>query len=143
MKINKKYSVKIADKKDSKITDINNEKASKQLPSETQKRNIFASIDENFGFLNGILGNGIGLVEGKYDILEGRAQCGIAYIESISDKKSISSQIVEPLLKGKAEGELSHDDILSLIQSKYISIPKMKKTAEMDKVVEGDRKSVV
>lgn len=114
-----------------------NENHVTQLPSDAQERNIFSTIDENFGFLKSILGNGIGLVEGKYHILDGKVQMGVAYIESMSDKKLISNHIIEPLLRAKIDSRANLDEILMMIQSKYIFIPKMEKTDQMKRAVEG------
>ena len=107
-----------------------------QLPSEAQERSIFSKIDKNFSFLNSIFGNGIGLVEAKYNFLEGKAQFGVAYIEGMADTKLISSQIIEPILKGMVDIKTDFD-ILALLQSKFISVPKIKASNQMEQVVDG------
>lgn len=137
MKIYTKYAKNIANKKNKSKKNSNKEKHSTQLPSQAQKRNIFSTIDENFGFLHSILGDGLGLVEGKYDVLEGQAQVGVAYIEGITDIKLISSQVIEPLLKGKIDAKIGFDGILLLMQSKFISIPNTKRTDQMEQVVDS------
>lgn len=117
--------------------DITNTKNKGILPSQAQERSVFSTIDENFGLLKSIFGDGIGLVKGKYSILEDKVQAGVAYIESISDKELISRQIIEPLLIGKVDRKIGSDDILTLIQSKFISVPNMKRSSQMNQVVES------
>ncbi len=113
------------------------EKYPTKLPSQAQERSVFATIDENFGFLNSIFGNGIGLVEGKYDVLEGKVQAGVAYISSISDRELISSKIIKPLLEGKLDFNFNSQDIPHLIQSRFIAVPKIKQSDQMTQIVEG------
>ena len=107
--------------------------------SEANYKNIrvFSSADENFGFITRILGKSIGLITGKYDILEGKAQAGVAYIESITNQELVSHQILEPLLKGKADENTSFGTILTLIQTKFIAVPNVKTTNRLEQVVEN------
>lgn len=116
----------------------NKENNSAQLPSKAQERNVFSTIDENFGFITSILGQGIGLVKAKYEVLEGKAQVGLAYIEGITDTKLVSSQVIEPLLQGEAEFQTgSFNNLLTVMQSKLISIPDTKQSSQMQQVVDG------
>jgi len=115
----------------------NAEKGSSELPSQVQVRNVFSTVDENFGFLTSLLGNGIDLIQGKYDILEGKVQAGVAYIQSITDKELISNQVLRPLLKGKVDVNTNFDMISMLIKSTFLSASKIQETSEMKQVVES------
>jgi spore germination protein KA len=108
-----------------------------ELPSQMQVRNVFSTVDENFSFLRSILGNGIGLIEGKHDILAGKVQTGVAYIKSISDEELISNQVIKPLLKGKVDFNINFEAILMLIRSTFLSASNVKETNEMEQVVES------
>lgn len=116
----------------------NTENNSATLPSKAQERSVFSTIDENFGFLSSIFGSGIGLVESKYDVLEGKAQVGVAYIEGLTDTKLISSQVIEPLLREKADFETGFfNNILMVMQAKLIALPNIKQSSQMKEVVDG------
>jgi spore germination protein KA len=128
-------SPKIIKRKKSRQTGSVN--TSEQLPSQAQERNIFPTIDENFGFINSILGSGIGLVQGKYRILDDKVQAGIVYIDNITDKKLVSSQIIEPLLKANIDFESGLDGILELIQSKIIYVPDTKVSNQMKDMIDN------
>ncbi|MBP2650984.1 MAG: gerAA 2 [Firmicutes bacterium] len=90
--------------------------------SNAENQKVFATIDENFSWLHDFLGQGIGLTVGKYDILAGNAQAGIAYIESIADKQLISSYVIEPLLTKKVDSNIRLDNLLNFIQLESIYI---------------------
>ena len=114
------------------------ENQSAQLPSEAQERTVFSTIDENFGFLTSILGQGIGLIQAKFEVLKGKAEVGLAYIEGITDTKLVSSQVIEPLLRGDAEFQTgSFNNLLTVMQSKLISIPDTKQSGQMQQIVDG------
>lgn len=98
---------------------------------------IFVTIDENFNYLNTKLGKDIGLAQGKYDILSGKAQAGIAYIESMADKIFISNQVIEPLLKEKTDSKTSPENITTLIQSKFIYAANIKATININEIVDS------
>ena len=127
---------KITSKKNKSVSNDRVE-YSTQLLSQAQEDTIFSTIDENFEFLKSILGNGMGLIVGKYDILEGKVQTGVVYIEGITDKKLISSQVIKPLLEGRVDFNLDFDDILWLMQSKFILIPNTRKCSQMKLVVDS------
>lgn len=140
MKIYKNNKIKIKMKSDN---DNNKEKNSmphkttlNQLSKEPVK-SIFSTIDENFDFLNSHFGNGIGLVNMKYNIFEGIVGVGLVYIESVSDKILIGNQIVEPLLNAKIDSRNDLEHILMLLQTKFIYIPYIMKSSEMKVVLEG------
>ena len=137
MKIYRKHAKTITNKKNNSSINDNNQNYSKQLPSKAQTRNLFGSIDENFGFINSILGNGIGLVEGKYSIFDGSVQIGVVYIDNITDKKLVSDQIIEPLLNAKINSETSCGDTLLLIQSRFLYVPDTKRSNQMEQVIEN------
>jgi spore germination protein KA len=106
-------------------------------PSKEQDKSIFTSLDENFEFLNSHFGNGIDLVEAKYDILKGTVQAGIVFIDSISDKILIGNQIIKPLLEALIDSENELDKILVLLQTKLIYIPGVKKSNSMEDIIES------
>lgn len=137
MKKHMKYPKPIADKRKKTTDNEHKDTYSTQLPSKAQERSVFLSIDKNFRFLNSILGQGIGLVEAKYEVLEGKAQVGVVYIDSMTDTKLISSQLIEPLLRWKVDYKTGLDDILMFMQSKLISIPNMKQSSQMKQVIDG------
>lgn len=107
------------------------------MPSLSQEGNVLSTIDENFELLKNILGNGIGLVEGKYAILNGKLEAGVAYIESIADKILISRQVIEPILRGRVDLNTGFEDILTQIQVKFIYVPNIKKSSDMKQVVDS------
>ncbi|BBB91486.1 MAG TPA: spore germination protein [Methylomusa anaerophila] len=98
---------------------------------------VSPALDTNFVLLQSILGNDLGLITRKYDILDGKAQAGAAYIESMTDKQLIGRHIIEPLLLGKADLNTGLDNLLTQIQEKFIFFPKIKRTNHMNQVVEG------
>jgi spore germination protein KA len=126
---------KIANKKDTSINNSKDNYSTKQLPQ--GHNSIFFTIDENYNYLISILGNSIGLVEGKYDILDAQVQIRLVYMESIADKKLISNQVIKPLLGGKVDFKPGFDDIPLLIQSRLISLTNVKKSNQMQQVVDS------
>ncbi len=135
MKKYDKKAVKLTDKKatkKSKAIDINSNPV---RPSEAQNRKLFTTIEDNFGFLTSIFGESIGLTQTKYDILEGKAQVGISYMQNNVDKNMISSHIVKPLIECTADYLIDANNLSVLIQSKLIHIPDVKKCNEMKQVV--------
>ncbi len=131
----KKQAIKLTDKKADKkrkAIDINIDPV---RPSEAQNRKLFTTIEENFGFLTSIFGESIGLTHTKYDILEGKAQVGISYMQNNVDKNMISSYIVKPLIECKFGLLIDANQLSVIIQSKLIHIPDVKKSTEMKQVV--------
>jgi len=136
MKIFKKPK-KIANRNYKSTNNGNKDGYSTRLLSSAQEGNVLSTIDENFGLLKDILGNGIGLVEGKYVILNGKVEAGLAYIEAIADKILISRQVIEPILKGRVDLDTGFEDILTQLQSKFIYVPNIKKSSDMKQVVDS------
>lgn len=138
-------AIKIFIKKPQKITNRTNKSTnngnkdgySTRPPFSAQEGHVLSTIDENFGLLKEILGNGIGLVEGKYAILNDKLEAGVAYIEGIADKILISRQVIEPILKGRVDSDTGSEDILTQIQSKFIYVPDIKKSSDMKQVVDS------
>ncbi len=131
-----KRAMKLTDKSTRKAKKSTHKNSYKKAPSKAQNGAISHAIDENHAFLVSVLGNGIGLTFTKYDILEKKAQVGIAYIQSIVDKNLISSHIVKPLIESKIDTVLDQQHISMLIQSKFIQIPDIKKTCEMKQLMD-------
>ncbi|AOY78475.1 spore germination protein [Clostridium formicaceticum] len=98
---------------------------------------MFSTIDKNFGFLNSFLGKDIGLIEGKYDIFNGKIQIGVVYIASIADNQLVSRQVIEPLLRGRFDLNTDFNGILTQIQSKFIYTPDIEKTSEMKQIIDN------
>ncbi len=113
----------------------NIENGTATLPSSAQFKSIFSTIDENFGFINSILGKDIGLIEKKYFVFNDKYIMGLVYINSLTDQKLVSSQVIEPLLKASIDIRNSSDDILNIIQSKFIYIPTVSKSDQMKDIV--------
>jgi spore germination protein KA len=132
-----RYAKKISRKKNIELTDSNTEKELNSLSSLEQEGRVFSTVDQNFYFLNSVLGKDTGLIKCKYKIFEGKVPAGIAYIASITDEKFISSQVIEPLLKGQLHSVVELYDILTLIQSEYIYIPNMKEAVFRNHVMES------
>jgi len=131
-----KRAMKLTDKNLRKFKKNSNMNSPSKTPSEAQNGAIFPTIDENHALLVSILGNGIGLAFTKYDIFEKTAQIGIAYIQSLVDKNLISSHIVKPLIESKIDTVFDQQQISTLIQSKFIQIPDIKKTGEIKQVMD-------
>jgi len=106
------------------------------LPSEKQVRKVFSSIDENFSFLNDLLGNAMGIVEHKYCLLDDKTEIGLVYIDSMSNKEYVSKQVIEPLLSSPFDSQKHLNNILFLIQSKFTYIPDTKTSNEMKQITE-------
>lgn len=98
---------------------------------------VFSTIDENFSFIDDVIGKDIGLVKRKFSIFDGQAQAAVAYIESITDQQLVSNEIIEPLLLGKVDLNTSFETMLTLIQSKFIYVPNVKNTSQMKETLEG------
>lgn len=105
------------------------------LPSQKQERQVFAGIDDNFSFLNDLLGNAIGLIKQKYSLADEKNQIGIAYIDSIANKEYVSKEVIGPLLT--SEIKASRKSLVALIQSKLTFIPDTKTSREMKDVTEA------
>ncbi|AKL94685.1 spore germination protein KA [Clostridium aceticum] len=119
-------------------TNTNNKsKYSTTLPSQLLEMSIFPNIDKNFEFLNSLIGKDIGLIEGKYAVLNGKVQIGVVYIASITDNQLVSRQVIEPLLRGEFGLNTDFDDILTQIQSKFIYTSDIERTTEMKQIVDN------
>lgn len=104
---------------------------STQPPTEAQDRSVFLSIEENFGFLDSVLGPGIGLVKARYEVLDGRILVGLVYVESMADVKMLSSHLVEPLQKGLLDCDAGLGNSLAQIKAQLISVPDTTITSDM------------
>lgn len=135
MKKYEKQAVKLTDKKAAKKSKAIYINSNPVRPSEAQNRKLFTTIEDNFGFLTSIFGESIGLTQIKYDILEGKAQVGISYMQNNVDKNMISSHIVKPLIECKADFLIDENNLSVLIQSKLIHVPDVKKSNKMKQVV--------
>ncbi|HEX3032561.1 MAG TPA: spore germination protein, partial [Bacillota bacterium] len=114
-----------------------------ELPSLAQERSVFSTIDENFGFLTSLLGVGMDMVQAKYCLAGGllvgggRIQVGIVYVDTMIDTQLVSSQIVEPLLKWKADSAVGPTNILTAIQTQLVTIPKMTQSSNMSTLLDS------
>ncbi|MGE5328687.1 MAG: spore germination protein [Deltaproteobacteria bacterium] len=135
MKIFKKISKNFINKQKS----INIEKKPyhdcSKLPSQFIKRNIFSDVDENLDFIRNLVGNGMGLVTGNFDVLKGRLQVGIIYIESLSDKLSINQNIIRPLLEDNISIQNNYDDTLEIFKTQVIFNAEIKESNQMEEIV--------
>jgi spore germination protein KA len=132
-----KKAIKLTNKKGDKKQKAVDIKNNPVRPSEAQNRIVFTTIDDNFGFLTSILGESIGLTQTKYDIFEGNAQVGISYIQNNIDMNMISSYIVKPLIKCKADFLIDANQLPVILQSKLIHVPDVTKSKEMNQIVSG------
>ena len=98
---------------------------------------VLSTIEENFQLLYAILGKDMGLVTGKYAILEGTAQAGVIYIESLTDQNLVSVQVIAPLIRGKIDAPTDSEALLTLIQSKFIHVPNLKTTSQIAEIAKG------
>jgi spore germination protein KA len=114
-----------------------NDSALPLLPSEKQLRSVFWSIDENFAFLNDLLGNAIGLVGQKYYLQDNKTEIGIVYINGITDKEYVSKSVIQPLLSTNPDAMEHSNHMLRLIQSKLTYIPGTRTCSEMKLVTEN------
>ncbi len=97
---------------------------------------ILPDVNGNLSFLSNYFGNGIGLLESRYEFSESSLPFGLAYIDSITDKKIIREDVLTPLLKyqGKVK-EHGPDDILIFLQNRLISVMDTKLTTDMDEII--------
>jgi spore germination protein KA len=114
-----------------------NEDFTSKIPSDAQKRDIFSTIDANFAFIKSVLGNGIGLIDKTYMMRQSGIQIGLIYIDCLTDKKIMSSQIIEPLLKENSTLTPGQEDILEKIKTSVIFSPNASVTAQMEEVFTG------
>jgi len=133
MKKYQKYAVKLTNK--SKFKPNADTEEINLLPSKAQKRPVYSTIDENFGFLNSIISSTIGLTETKYELWNGKTHIGVAYIQSLADKELISSHIIKPLIEGNVNDAITADIIPDLIRTRFIHIPDTKKSNMMEEVI--------
>lgn len=106
-----------------------------QLLNNLKNTSVFKTIDENFNFINGLLGTGIDLVEDKYDIMGGSIKAGLVFIDSISDKPMIRQHLILPLITSGAYNN-SPDNTLAFIKSRIIAATSSAIAGGMDKVIE-------
>lgn len=112
------------------------EKKENADPNQTgdQPQKVFLTIEPNFMFLTGHFGNGIELINSKYSIGQNNTQIGISFIQTISDKKLIDKQIIEPLLKTTTIVD-SPAQTYVLLKSKLIYIPGIRDESSLDQII--------
>ncbi len=113
-----------------------NEEISAQIPSEAQKREVFLTIDANIAFIKAVLGDGIGLIDKTY-MMQNRMQIGLIFIDSLTDKKIVSNEIVEPLLKENDALQFGQDNILETLKTNVIFAPNITVSDKMEEVFSG------
>ena len=93
------------------------------------------TVDENLLFLKKFFGNGIDLVENKYEIFSNHLSVGLAYIESVTDHKVVMEHLVMPLLQCSNSMYEGPDNILQLLQTRTISATDTHQTSDMSQVI--------
>jgi Bacillus/Clostridium GerA spore germination protein. len=107
------------------------------LPSQKQVRHVFASVEENFSFLEELLGKAIGLVQQRYSLGDCQTGMGVAYIDGMTNKEFISEQVIESLLRMDFDPNMKSADMLALIMEKFIYIPDTITSEEMQQAITG------
>ncbi len=119
-------------------TESNNSKdPAPEDKSQVLAGSVSLTVAGNFGLLNQLFRDGSGLVQAGYRILDGKVTAGVAYLDSVTDKALVSSQIIEPLLKGRLNGQPANEELLRLIQEQYLYVPAIKKTRQMRRGAES------
>jgi len=108
-----------------------------KLPPDAGVSGVFPTIDENFGFIGIFFGNGIGLNKRKFTIGGGKISAGIAYIESITNTDSLNKSIIAPLIKNNINSDMDPNDIQVLVRTKYILLPVISSSNQMEQVING------
>ncbi len=93
------------------------------------------TVDENLDFIKNFFGEGIDLIESRYEIFENHIRIGLAYIDTISDKDLIMQHVVMPVLKCNNSLCQNADSALLLIKSSVISATDIQQTSEMTQVI--------
>ena len=110
-----------------------NEDFKAKIPSEVQKREVCPTIDANIAFIKAVFGDGIGLI-GRTYMMQNRMQIGLIFIDSITDKMIVSSEIIEPLLKENDTLHFGQDDILEALQTRVLFAPDATISDQMEEV---------
>lgn len=104
---------------------------------ESQNENVKLTVNDNFLYLQNILGNGIDLIESRFEVLQNCIPIGVVYIESMTDKELVRTHIVEPLLKYDKLLRLNPAGILQFMQMRIITAPKTTQTNDMTQVLKN------
>lgn len=94
------------------------------------------SVDDNLHFLKDFFGDGIDLVETKYEIFSNHVSVGLAYIEVLTDHKVVMEHVVMPLLHCSHSMREEPDNILQLLQTRTISATNTHQTSNMAQVID-------
>lgn len=106
-----------------------------KIEAKNIKRDTFLSANENIDFVRNMLGSGTSLITGILNVLRGKLQIGIAYIEDISDKQIISQQIIKPLLETNIMGDNNHADVIECFKTQTIHNTDIKESKQMGIII--------
>jgi len=67
-------------------------------------------------------------------MMQNRMQIGLIFIDSITDKMIVSSEIIEPLLKENDTLHFGQDDILEALQTRVLFAPDATISDQMEEV---------
>jgi spore germination protein KA len=104
-------------------------------PNTSEPKNIYLTVEENLAYLKNIFGEGINLVESRYEILENHLPVGLVFIDTISDKELIMRHVLNPLLQSNCSIYQNADGILQYIKTRIISATEIKEITEMSQVL--------
>ena len=92
------------------------------------------TVDDNLVFLKNFFGDGIDLIESRYEITASHLPIGLAYIESIADVQMIMEHLVMPLLQNNSINQ-GTDCILQILKTRVLSAADIQQTSEMSKII--------
>ena len=124
-------------KKETQNSPASNKELASQIPSHAQERSVFPTIEENVEFIKEVFGDGIGIVYKELSINKNKNRISLIYIESLTDKKIVSSQIIEPILKGDFLTHFNHADLPEVLKTSVIIAPKTRTAEKMKEVFSG------
>ncbi|HEX3032728.1 MAG TPA: spore germination protein [Bacillota bacterium] len=100
------------------------------VPSST-----LSSIAENFRALEETFGKDRGLIQATYELFQGKARVGVAYIKALADIRLISDRIVEPLLRDRCVPRSYLQQLPDYIQSHLITVPDTHQISDLPQAI--------
>lgn len=105
-------------------------------PNADIPNNISTKVDDNLAYLKDFFGNGINLIQSRYEILKNQVPAALVYIDTVADKELIMNHLVKPLFECSNLSYQGTNNILLFIKSRIISATETKQVNEMSQVVE-------
>lgn len=121
-----------------KIKNNNNNESSidfSKIPSSNIDKNVFKTINENFSFVEEILGKNIGLVKEVFKIFNINLNIGVAYIKCITDEELLNSKVLKPILDVSSHGVKPQADIIDFLKSQFICASDVSTSGSLKEII--------